>query len=138
MFKKGIAVLIASLGLCMAIIPSTHVSANNHTDTGWSFWLGNGQRNSYTDARAKTDASYAYIYNAKTSKTGVNAWVQYANGKECGSPKTRALPGNARKIWNNAFENEGYRRTYIRLAIEQDRNLWVDLYAEGVWSPDSV
>lgn len=138
MFKKGLVVLIAILGVSLAIIPGTRAFANNHADTSWSFWLGSGQKNSYTNVRAKTDASYAYIYNSGRSKTGVNAWVQYANGQECGSPKTRALPDQARKIWNNAFENAGYRRTFIRLAIEQDRSLWVNLHAEGVWSPDSV
>ncbi|MCU6430812.1 hypothetical protein [Lacticaseibacillus paracasei] len=138
MFKRGLVVLIALLGLSLAFAPKTSVSANNHADTSWSFWLGNGQRNSYTDSRIKKDASYAYIYNSGKSKTGVNAWVQYANGKECGSPKTHASPEQARKIWNNAFENVGYRETFIRLAIEQDRNLWVDLFAQGVWSPDSI
>lgn len=137
MFKKMLIGMLLSLGILLAVAPGTPVSANNHSDTGWSFWLSAGQGNSYTESRKKEDASYAYIYNNANSRTGVNAWVQYANGQECGSPKTHAGLGQARKIWNNAYENFGYHATFIRLAIEQDRYLPIPLPAAGVWSPDS-
>ncbi|KLI74741.1 hypothetical protein AUQ39_11960 [Lacticaseibacillus casei] len=126
------------VGLAVAFLPGQSVSANNHGDTSWSFWLGNNQQNSYTGGRMKYDRSYAYIRNDNGSNTGVNAWVQYSNGKECGSPKTRTLPGEAHYIWNNAFEDAGYKPVEIRLAIEQDRSLWISLHASGAWSPDSV
>lgn len=131
--KKTTVAIVAGVALLGVGVP---VFANNHADSQWAATLPTHQGNVYTGARAKTDASSAYIKLNNSGQSGINAWLQLADGTEVSSPKTRVLVGQERFIINYAFERHGH--VDVRMAIESDYNNPVHIQVNGVWSPDSV
>lgn len=129
--------LFLILSLCCLFLGTSLALANNHGDTRWSFTLGAGQRNSYTGPRAKKDRTAAYAKCTSVTKgEKIRCWLQMSDGRECRSPKYELKQGQARKITNYAYEQHG--KCYVRLAVENARFGTKSIFANGVWSPDSV
>jgi hypothetical protein len=131
--KKRFISFAIGMAMLSGSIPAL---ANNHTDRAWGGTLGPLQKNHYTHAYTKTDASSGYIKLNSIGKGGINAYMQLADGTSVDSPKVNVKQGGHKYVSNYAYEK--YGRVDVRMAIESDYFNTVSIEAHGVWSPDSV
>lgn len=92
-----------------------------------------------TKSRAKEDATSHYIYN-KSSLTLRVASRVIINGQKINKTSGGGyvlVPTGEYFIYNNVFEDNGYRSMDCQLHIYVDKK-WTGGILSGLWSPDSV
>ncbi len=143
--KKIISVVLCLLSIAtLFIIP---VSANNHTDTNFSFNLPATYKYIVNlNGRIKQDATGSYILSDSTNVSegalfsihGYNSQYPSSASQVTNCTKNtsaRIWPGQARRIRQYVYE-WGY--TYAFIGGSAITNAGVGHELTGVWSPDSV
>lgn len=133
-FKRLAASVMAAASLALSSMGVMTASANNCTDTEFSFYfVGSGAH--CTELRDKTDYSSSYAYLDFISNGSVVAHIYDEDGvdRTAGTPKT-LIVGTGVYLPNYVKENN---KSKAKLGVTKGTDSTV-INCSGLWSPDSV
>lgn len=140
--KRRLYVAVLAVVIVLSV-GSLSALANNYTDTDFSFGFPpNSTTNQYTAARAKTDASSAYMKlqslsgsDSNPSYTASVVRYNYTNfSRTWYYSFNRSNINQGRYLSNYAFEDDGK----VDVRIKARAGSVHGFGAYGVWSPDSI